>query len=170
MLKTIVRSLPAAAAVAALMSGATAFADTAATVSGNVTVQATLTPACEVSSAGATIDFGSIVALASTGNKDGNSGSGFQVACSTGLSPKIYSTTARVMDDGQAHSLPFDLCLAECTGSNGLAATEAGADTLAITQDGDLKTVTLYGRVQAADFKALPAGSYSKTVTVSVDY
>jgi hypothetical protein len=111
-----------------------------------------------------------VVALASSGNQAANSGSGFQVACSTGLTPTIYSTTAREMDDGAGHTLAFNLCLSACTGSNDLAAAQEGADSLSLTQDGSLQTVALHGRILATNFKALPAGSYSKLVTISVDY
>ncbi len=67
------------------------------------------------------------------------------------------------------NSLPFNLCLASCTGSNDLATASLG-DSLVITQDGTLQTVTLYGRVLATDFAGLPSGAYSQTVTVAVVY
>lgn len=156
-----------AAGVACSMAAVPASAGTG---TGDVTVKTTLTSACEVSAATAAIDFGAVVALASSGNKTGDSGSSFQVACSSDLSPKIYSTSARVMDDGAAHTLPFDLCTAACNGSNSLPATQGAASALTITQDGTLQPVKLYGAVQASDFQALPAGAYSKTVTINVDY
>ncbi|MES2941083.1 MAG: spore coat protein U domain-containing protein [Pseudomonadota bacterium] len=163
-MRTLISTLAATGLAAA------AFSTHAATVGGSVNVQTTLTAACEVSASGAAIDFGSVVALASSGNKAANSGSGFQVACSTGLTPTIYSTTTREMDDGASHTLAFNLCLSACTGSNDLAATQGGADSLSITQDGTLKTVALHGRILATNFQGLPAGSYSKSVTVNVDY
>lgn len=164
--RTLVSTLAAAGLAVAAFSTQAAVT----TVSGSVNVQTTLTAACEVSASGAAIDFGSVVALASSGNKTANSGSGFQVACSTGLTPTIYSTTTREMDDGAGHTLAFNLCLSACSGSNDLAATQEGADSLSITQDGTLKTVALHGRILATNFQALPAGSYSKSVTVNVDY
>jgi hypothetical protein len=148
----------------------TAMQASAATGTGNVTVQTTLTSACEVSAAAATIDFGSVVTLASSGNKTADSGSTFQVACSSDLSPKIYSTTARAMTDGGVNSLPFDLCLAACTGSNSLPSAQGSAEALSMVQDGTLQPVKLYGSLLASDFKGLPAGSYSKIVTINVDY
>lgn len=164
------KQLSAASALAAALA-AVAFSApvAAATVNGSVNVETQLTAACEVSAAGAAIDFSSVVALASSGNQAANSGSGFQVACSTGLSPTIYSTTTREMTDG-TNNLPFNLCLAACNGSNDLAATQEGADTLSITQNGSLQTVTLHGRILASNFKGLPAGTYSKSVTINVDY
>jgi spore coat protein U-like protein len=168
MFKFVQRLLPIASAAGLLFAAASASA-AATTVNGSVTVQTTLTAACEVSAAGAKIDFGPVVALESTGDKAGDSSEGFQVACSTGLSPQIYSTSDRVMTSG-ANNLAFDLCLSACNGSNALATTQLGADTLTIIQDGSLKPVTLHGRIKAANFKSLPAGSYTTTVTVSVDY
>ncbi len=163
------RALISALAAAGLAS--MAFSSHAATtVGGSVEVQTTLTAACEISASGAAIDFGSVVALASSGNQAANSGSGFQVACSTGLTPTIYSATTREMDNGGGQTLAFNLCLSACTGSNDLASAAESADTLAITQNGSLQAVALHGRILATAFKALPAGSYAKTVTVNVDY
>lgn len=140
----------------------------AAEATGDVIVSATLSNACEVSAPSAAIDFGTFAALSSTGDKSANSGSTFQVACSTSATPTIYSASTRSMTSG-ASSLPFNLCLASCTGSNDLATTSAG-DPLTITQDGTLQTVTLYGRTLATNFAGLPAGAYSQTVTVAVVY
>ena len=151
-------------ALAAMEAGAVT------TVTGDVTVQTTLTSACEVSSGG-TIDFGQVVALASTATPTADSGSTFQVACSNGLTPKLYSASARSMDDGAAHQLPFDICLSACDGSNALSTTAAGATTpTPWTSDGTLQDVKLHGRLLAANFGGLPAGNYSKTVVISVDY
>jgi spore coat protein U-like protein len=133
----------------------------------NMDVTATLTSACEVSSSG-TIAFGNVVALASSGDKLASNTTGFKVACSAGLTPYIFSATTRVMDSG-ANTLAFDLCLAECTGTNGLA-VGATTDALSITQDGSLHPVELHARITAANFKAKPAGAYAKTVVISVEY
>lgn len=161
-LRTLGATVLAAGAV--FVSGAQA-----ATVSGGMDVQTTLTSACEVSASGL-IDFGSIVALASTGNQNAANTTGFNVACSSDLSPKIYSTSTRAMVNG-SNSLPFELCLgASCTGSNSLATTQGAADTLSITQNGSLQAVPLSAKILAADFKALPALTYLSTVTINVDY
>ena len=145
----------------------------AGTVSGNVNVSATLNSACEVSASGGAISFGGITNLLSAGDKTANSGSTFQVACSSDMSPTIYSTTARVMDDGATGVLPFNLSLTSGAASNDLPTAQVDGVALSITKDGTLKTVTLYAKVLASNFtgaNAQPGGAYSKVVTVSVDY
>lgn len=156
-------SLLATAIVAIVACGGAAAAED----SGTLTVDATLTAACEVSPT-SQINFGSFVALGSTGNKDANSASTFQVACTTGLAPKIYAAATRSMSDG-TNPLPFNLSLASSGGSE-LASTSVGAEAISITQDGTLKDVILYGRVLATTFASLPAGAYTGTVAVSVVY
>jgi spore coat protein U-like protein len=133
----------------------------------NMDVTATLQSACEVSNSG-TIAFGNVVALASTGDQSVSNATGFKVACSTGLTPYIFSATSRVMTSG-ANTLAFDLCLTACTGSNGLA-VGATTDALSITQNGSLQSVPLYARILAANFKGKPAGDYTQTVVISVEY
>ena len=160
----LVQVLAVAGLASAFATGATA-----GTTTGDITVSTTLVSACEVTTSSAAIAFGSVTALLSSGNKAANSGSGFSVACSSDLSPKIYSDTARTMTDG-TNNLDFDLCLAACDGSNGLGADSGSANTLSITQNGSPQPVALHGRITAANFKALPAGAYTKIVTVSVDY
>ena len=139
----------------------------AATASGTLTVDATLTAACEVSPSSA-IDFGSFNALASTGNVDADSGSTFQVACTTGLAPKIYASASRSMSNG-TDSLAFNLSRT-AGGADDLASTSLGAQAITITQDGTMQDVTLHGRVLASNFASLSPGAYTGTVTVSVDY
>lgn len=151
------------------MGGASIAHAVPATVGGDMVVSASLTSACEVAASGS-IAFGSVVALASTGDKSANNTSGFTVACSSDMSPTIYSTTARAMANG-GNSLPFALCLgSSCSGANDLAATQGAANALTITKDGSMQAVALSGKILAADFKALPAGAYSQTVTINVDY
>jgi spore coat protein U-like protein len=162
--KMLVGSMLAAGAM-----GAVSLAHAATTANGSMDVSATLTSACEVSATGAAIDLGSVVALASTAAKEVSNASDFKVACTSGLSPVIYSTTTRAMSDG-THSLPFALCLGgSCTGSNPLASTSTG-DALPTAVDGSLHPVALTAKIVPADFKTLPAGAYTATVTINVDY
>ena len=151
-------------ALAAVLACGTAAAGTA---SGTLTVDATLTAACEVSPT-SQIHFGSFDALLSTGDIDANSGSTFQVACTTGLAPKIHASAARSMSNG-VDSLPFNLSLTS-GGTDDLASTSVSAQAIAITQDGAMHDVVLYGRVLASDFAPLSAGAYTGDVTVSVEY
>lgn len=155
------------AVAAALLLVATG--TTATDVTGTVNVSATLTSACEVSASGAAISFGSIAALASTGDKEANSGSSFKVACSSSVSSvKYYSGTSRTLLK-DSDSIVFDLCTAACNGSNSLDTASPG-QTLAITKDGSLQNVPLYGKISASAFAGKPAGAYSQTVTVTVSY
>jgi spore coat protein U-like protein len=151
-------------AISAVMICGSAVAGTA---SGTLTADATLTSACEVSPT-SQIHFGSFDALASTGNKDANSGSSFQVACTTGLSPEIYAAASRSMSNG-TDSLPFNLSLTS-GGADDLASAAVSAQAISITQDGTMQDVTLYGRVLASNFASLSAGDYSGDVSVSVVY
>jgi spore coat protein U-like protein len=162
--------LLAVALTAAAMVSATGGA-IAATTSGTVDVSATLAAGCEVS-AGGTISFGSIVALASTGNQAANSGSTFKVACSKDVAPTIATSTTRSMADTGTgtHLLPFKLSLTN-TGTDDLGSATPTA--LTITQDGTPQTVTLYATILASDFSganALPLGAYTKTMTIDVAY
>lgn len=154
-----------ALAAAAVMGGASVAQATILPT--NMDVTATLISACEVSSSG-TIAFGTVGTLESTGDKLASNTTGFRVACSAGLSPYIFSATARVMESG-ANTLAFDLCLTACTGTNGLA-VGATTDALVINQDGSLHPVELHARITAANFKASPPGVYAKTVVISVEY
>ena len=156
-----------AAALASLTIGGAAVA---ATSSSTMTVSATLTSACTVSSTSA-IAFGSFAALASTGDKTANSGSTFQVACSASASPTIYAVGTRSMSDGVIPSLlPFNLSLTSGAAANDLPLTQGTATALTVTQDGDLHDVVIYAKTLASNFKSLPSGPYTTTVTVSVDY
>lgn len=145
----------------------------AATTAGNLDVTATLTAGCEVSTGGA-ISFGNIVALASTADKTADSGTTFKVACSSGVSPTISSATARSMSNGAATPklLPFNLSMTAGASADDLP-TSGATQALSITQDGTLQSVTIYGRVVAANYSGanvLPLGSYTNTMVMDVAY
>jgi spore coat protein U-like protein len=145
----------------------------AATTSGNLVVSATLAAGCEVSTGGA-ISFGSIVALASTADKTADSGTTFQVACSSGVSPTISSATARSMTNGGATPklLPFNLSMTAGAAADDLPVSGT-TQALSFTKDGTLQTVTVYGRVVASNFSGtnvLPLGSYTNTMVMDVAY
>jgi spore coat protein U-like protein len=143
-------------------------ASMAGSVSSSVTVDATLVSACEVSS-NAAIHFGSITNLLSAGDKLADSGTTFQIACSTDIAaPMISSATARAMVNG-ASNLPFNLSLTDAVVNN-FPLTATG---LVIVQDGTLKSVPLYAKVQAANFTGASAkigGAYSVPLVVIIGY
>ena len=152
-----------AAALASMAICGSAFAVTTAST---MTVDATLTTGCEVTATSA-IHFGSFVALASTGDKTADSGSTFQVACSNSAAPKLYAVGTRQMVNG-ANVLPFNLSLTEGAEADNLPLVTGTA--LAITQNGSLQNVTIYGKTLAANFKGLPSGAYTTTVAMTVEY
>lgn len=156
----------AAAALASLVMGGTAFADQSDSV---LAVDATLTSACAVSAA-ATISFGSFSTLAAV-DQTADSGSTFTVACSSDMEPAIFVTGTRTVING-ANTMPFNLSLTSGAAADDLPATLALAAPLTVVQDGTAKVVPLYARLAKANFGSLPAGAYANgsAVTVSVLY
>lgn len=125
-------------------------------------------PTCSIAS-GAMIAFGPIVALESTGSVTANSGATFWVNCTSDVSssPTLYSSTPRTLQSG-GNSLPFSLS-AVAAGSIELP-TLPGGQSITMVRNGTPQTVTLYGRVAAADFKGLPSGSYARSITLTLEY
>jgi spore coat protein U-like protein len=119
---------------------------------------------------GATLAFPVIVALASTGDQATDTGQSLQVACDSGVAGalRLYSGTARVMSNG-THSLPFNLSRGSGAANNDLPALSPGA-SFDIIRDGQSQTVILYARIFARDFKSLPAGPYSASIILTVEY
>jgi spore coat protein U-like protein len=125
-------------------------------------------PQCIVAAAGE-LSFGQVVALASSPDVTSDTGSSFWVNCNAEVAspPTLYSDSARVMSSGGA-SLPFTLSLGSPSGTQ-LPATAPGAG-LGIARNGTNQSVTLYGKIRSADFRALPAGRYSTSITVTLEY
>jgi spore coat protein U-like protein len=128
-----------------------------------------LAQSCTVAS-GATLAFPGIVALASTGNQTTDTGPSLKLACDSTVTGtlQLYSGTPRVMTNA-SYSLPFNLSLSSGAASNDLPLLSPGA-SFTITRDGQLQTVTLYAKIFAQDFKSLPAGPYSTSITLTVEY
>jgi hypothetical protein len=167
MLKFNSKSLVRALVAAGLVSVA-GMAMAAGTANSTVTVDATLVSACEVSTTAA-IHFGNITTLLSGGDKVANSGSTFQVACSSDVLPLISTTAVRKMLFG-AVELPFNLSLTAGAAADDFPPTATG---LVMTKDGTLQTVPLYAKVLAANFtgvNAKIAGAYTVNLTVAVAY
>ena len=139
------------------------------TVTGNVHVTADLTAACEIVST-ATIDLGQNVALlnASSDKIVGNA-TDFKVACTTGHVPAIYSDTQRTLVKDASHSFPFSLSQ---TNGGAELATDHPGDAIGggWTANGALQSVPLYVKIAKADFGSKPAGTYTRTVTMTVAY
>lgn len=130
--------------------------------------QALAVPTCTVAT-GATLSFGAIVALASTGDVTTNSGSSFWVNCTSDVTdpPKLYSATARTLTSG-GNSLAFALS-AVTPGGAELPTASPGA-SLGITRNGTNQTVTLHGRVYSSNFRSLPAGMYAASIALTLEY
>lgn len=159
--------LVALVAALGVMSSASAFA---ATESGAMTTSATLVSGCTVSAA--TLDFGaSIIALLSQGDVTADTGTTLQVACSTGTSPKIYSTTARTLADASTNTIAFHLSQTAGAATDDLPNTAVGAEVISgYTANGAEQAVMIYGRIPVANYGAQPAGAYTATITMNVDY
>lgn len=159
------KKLALAAAVVSAFSCGSAMA---ATTGSTMTVSATLTSGCEVSPT-SSIGFGSFIALRSSLNKNANSGSTFQVACSLdNAAPTLYSASTRTMT-GTGGSIPFTLSVASSGGADLAAAGPVGS-AITLTQDGVLHDVVVYGQVLAANYAGQPSVAYSTDVTLTLVY
>ena len=130
-------------------------------------VGAQAVPTCTVAT-GATLNFGAIVALASTPDQLTQSGSSFWVNCSADVSnaPSLYSTTPWALHAAD-QTLPFQLSLNNFLT---LLPTNGPGAALPIVANGSNQVVTIYARLLATQFRALPAGDYTGVVSVSIDY
>lgn len=156
-------SLLALAIVSVLACGTAAATD----ATGTLTVNTTLTTACEVNTGG-TIGFDSFAALASSGTKNANSGATFKVACSQdAVTPSIYSASTREMVNG-ANVVPFTLSLVSSGGTSLPSASPGTA--IGIAQDGTMKDVVLYGQLLPADYQGKKSLAYSVALAMTVEY
>lgn len=135
---------------------------------GAASIDALAVPTCSVAS-GATLSFGTVVALASTGDVSANSGSTFWVNCTAdvGAAPLLYSASTRTLVSGP-NTLPFGLS-ATVSGGVELPASSPGT-MLGIARNGTNQTVVLYGRITASNFKGLPSGMYSTSLSLTLEY
>lgn len=149
-----------------LVASSSVFA--AGTATGTMTTNATLTSGCTVSAA--TLDFGSATALTSSSDVTGDTGTSLKIACSSGTTPTIWSDTVRTLVSG-GNSFAFNLSQTSGAATDDLpTVTGSAASIPSFTADGTEKTVMIYGKILASNFGAKPAGSYTKAVTLSVNY
>lgn len=125
-------------------------------------------PTCSFSSS-ATLSFGAVVALASTGDVSTNTGTSFWVNCTSDVpsTPALYSATTRTLLSA-GNALAFALSAAAPGGAD--VPTASPGMPLAITRNGTNQTVTLYGKITSNNFRSLPAGLYSRSVTLTIEY
>ncbi|MCM2337383.1 MAG: spore coat U domain-containing protein [Lysobacter sp.] len=157
---TLVRILVAAGLI--LGAGAAQ----AAIATGDMTASATLTNSCTVSAS--TLTFASTAALASSADVTADTGASLQVACTSGTTPKLYSATERTLVNG-LESFAFNLSLTSGAAADNLPTTAPVGSNIA-APDGSAQTVTVYGKILASNFGSKPAGTYTRAVTLSVDY
>jgi spore coat protein U-like protein len=154
-----------------VMAGASAFAGT---VTSNMTVSATVSADCRIDSVGA-MNFGTLgIAFAIAGtNATSNANVGY-TCVNTGAAPTIRFGQGSNAASGSTDAAPLRRMM---SGSNYISYglySDAGHSTvwnnttgLKGTANGTAQTVTVYGLATAAN---VPAGSYSDTVVVSVDF
>jgi spore coat protein U-like protein len=159
-----------AAAVASIALSRAAGA-AAVAVTGNLTVSATLTSACSVSTA-PVISFASFSTLAGV-DQTADTGTSLQVACSAGLTPVMFASGTRTLvDTGGIHPIAFNLSLTSGAIADDLAIAIGPAISFGLTQDGAAHAVVLYARLPVANFAAKPAGTYATAIplVVTVSY
>jgi spore coat protein U-like protein len=126
------------------------------------------TPQCSFST-GATLNFGSIPALASTGDVVSDTGTSLWLNCSSDVAspPSIYSSTPRVMTSG-SRGIPFRLSLSG-PGASDVPTSSPGAQ-LGILRDGINHPIALFGKILAGDFRGLPSGTYGAPIVLTIEY
>ena len=125
-------------------------------------------PTCTVAYS-APLAFGAIVALDSTGDVTTNSGTSFWVNCTSDVAaaPTLYSATPPILLSG-GNSLPFALSIVSPGGAE-LPIVSPGTQ-LGITRNGSNQVVTLYGKILATNFQSLSPGTYSMSITLTLEY
>jgi spore coat protein U-like protein len=133
-------------------------------------VSATLQEGCEVVSASAALSFGTFTPLDSTGDRLANTGSSFQVRCTSNASPSLYATGTRKLTKG-GDEIGFLLSANPVAVADDLPSTLATALPLtSLAKDGTAETVTLYGRVRVDNYSNKPGGAYSSAITLQLVY
>lgn len=125
-------------------------------------------PQCSVAT-GAQLNFGAVVALASTPDQTTDSGGTFWINCNSEVAsaPQLFSSSPRFMSAG-SQQLAFSLSLVFAGGGD-LPAGPPGT-ALGFVRNGTNQNVTLYGKIRSADFKSLPGGVYSTSIILTIEY
>jgi spore coat protein U-like protein len=158
----------AAAFWLALLAASPACAAGSTSTQFNVT--ATVLSSCGVSASD--LAFGNYAASSGTAT---TASTALSITCTSALPYTIAldggtttsSVTARAMADSGAHQLTYGLYTSNAY-STAWGDGTGGTSTVAGTGSGAVQSVTVYGRIPAAQFVA--AGSYTDRVTVTVNY
>ena len=126
-------------------------------------------PTCTIAT-GATLSFGSVVALASTPDQTTNSGTSFWVNCSEDVTtaPTLYSSTTPRTLQSSVYSIPLALST-HSPGGPELPFAAPGMP-LSLLRNGTAETVVLYAKIQSTHFRSLPSGSYTAVLSLTVEY
>lgn len=143
----------------------------AATVSGTMTVSATVGEACSVSAA--TMIFPPISPFATTDVVADTAGS-LLIACTALTTPLIWSDSPRILTGPGAGiiEIPFNLGQTPATAlTDALPVIVAGEAIAApFVANGVEQSVPLNGLIKAADYAGKDPGLYTATITINVNY
>jgi spore coat protein U-like protein len=141
----------------------------AATESGTMTVSATLSEACSVSSA--TMTFPSMSQFSDTDIVADSAGT-LLINCTASTTPKLWSDSPRILTGPGKAEIPFSLSQAAATVladdlPRGATASQAIAG---FTANGTEQPVELHGLIKGAAYQGMPAGVYAASIMINVNY
>jgi spore coat protein U-like protein len=141
----------------------------ATTESGAMTVSATLTEACSVSSA--TMTFPPISRFADTDIVADSAGT-LLIMCTASTTPKIWSDSTRVLNGPGAAKIPFSLGQTTATALTDTLPKIAAGQAIAapFTADGTKRSVPLHGLIRAKDYIGKAPGLYTTSITINLNY
>lgn len=143
----------------------------AATSSGTMTVTATVSDACSVSSA--TMVFPSFTPF-STEDLVADTAGSLRITCTAGTTPLIWSDSPRVLTGPGAGTveIPFSLGQTPATALTDALPIAVPGEAIAapFVADGTEQPVPLNGLIKAADHAGKDPGIYNAMITINVDY
>jgi hypothetical protein len=139
----------------------------AGTTASSITASATLEDSCTVSDAA--MSFTNSAALLTTPDQTADTGTTLKVACTTGSSPTIWSSSPRILESG-TDSFAFNLSQESGAAFDDLPNDSPGQAISGYIADGTEKVVLLYGKILTSNFGDKPGKMYSANITVSVNY
>lgn len=172
------RSIVRASALLLAILGASAAHAAGATDSADLTVNATVLNACAISTG--TLNFGSNLKLAvnaglgtlgTTSDVTADTGSTVKVVCTSGASATVTAGDGANPADGVRQMasgtdrLAYDLYT-----TSGRTELLTGATSIPYTGSGAEESVTVYGKIAGATLAAAKAGTYSDTVSLTINY
>jgi hypothetical protein len=150
--------------VALSMSGAAMAVGQVA--SGMMTITATMTSGCSLT--GATMTFAAISPFA-TADLLADTGQSLKVTCTGVAAPGIGSGSARVLTGPEGETIAFGL--GQVAGTYALPVIATGEAIVApFASNGIAQVVTLHGKILAADYLGKPAGAYTASIKLDVNY